>query len=86
MLLGGVTCFSDMYFYTAGYGGRRNHGGHAGGDGLIVIEFPSPYASDAKTISARVWRYAIGCAASRYSASAWRLTRHIRSATKRCAG
>ena len=32
MLLGGVTCFSDMYFYPQATARRRNHGGHAGGD------------------------------------------------------
>ena len=48
MLLGGVTCFSDMYFYPQATAAAAIKAGMRAAIGLIVIEFPSPYASDAQ--------------------------------------
>jgi len=48
MLLGGVTCFSDMYFYPQATAAAAITAGMRAAIGLIVIEFPSPYASDAQ--------------------------------------
>ncbi len=48
MLRGGVTCFNDMYFFP-GATARAALAAHMRAVlGLIVIEFPSPYASDAQ--------------------------------------
>ena len=47
MLLGGTTCFSDMYFYPDEVARQAEHHGIRAVVGLIVIEFPSVWASDA---------------------------------------
>jgi len=47
MLRGGVTCFNDMYFFPEASLEAARAAGMRVALGLIVIEFPSPYASDA---------------------------------------
>ena len=48
MLRGGVTCFNDMYFFPQAAARAARDAGMRAGLGLIVIEFPTPYASDAQ--------------------------------------
>jgi len=47
MLSGGITCFNDMYFYPESAAAAVNQAGMRANLGLVVIEFPSAYASDA---------------------------------------
>lgn len=47
MLRGGVTCFSDMYFYPEAAAQAALTAGMRAALGIIVIEFPTDYASDA---------------------------------------
>jgi 5-methylthioadenosine/S-adenosylhomocysteine deaminase len=47
MLRGGVTCFSDMYFFPEAAARAALAAKMRAAAGLIVIEFPSAYASDA---------------------------------------
>jgi len=47
MLRGGVTCFNDMYFFPEAAAEAALHAGMRAALGIIVIEFPSPYATDA---------------------------------------
>lgn len=47
MLSGGITCFNDMYFYPQAAAASANKAGMRAHLGLIVLEFPSSYASDA---------------------------------------
>jgi 5-methylthioadenosine/S-adenosylhomocysteine deaminase len=47
MLRGGVTCFNDMYFFPEAAIEAALASRMRSVHGLIVIEFPSPYASDA---------------------------------------
>ncbi|HWD21799.1 MAG TPA: TRZ/ATZ family hydrolase [Burkholderiales bacterium] len=46
MLRGGVTCFNDMYFYPEAALEAALAAGMRSSQGMIVIEFPSAYASD----------------------------------------
>lgn len=48
MLRGGVTCFNDMYFFPRDTARAAIDSGMRCAVGLIVIEFPSPYAADAQ--------------------------------------
>jgi 5-methylthioadenosine/S-adenosylhomocysteine deaminase len=48
MLRGGVTCFNDMYFFPRDAARAALASGMRGAIGLIVLDFPSPYASDAQ--------------------------------------
>jgi 5-methylthioadenosine/S-adenosylhomocysteine deaminase len=48
MLRGGVTCFNDMYFFPQATARAACDSGMRAAVGLIVTEFPSPYASDAQ--------------------------------------
>jgi 5-methylthioadenosine/S-adenosylhomocysteine deaminase len=48
MLRGGVTCFNDMYFFPQATARAACDAGMRAAVGLIVTEFPSPYASDAQ--------------------------------------
>jgi 5-methylthioadenosine/S-adenosylhomocysteine deaminase len=48
MLRGGVTCFNDMYFFPRAAARAVTEARMRAALGLIVIEFPSPYASDAQ--------------------------------------
>ena len=48
MLRGGITCFNDMYFFPRAVALAARAAGMRAALGLIVIEFPSPYASDAQ--------------------------------------
>jgi 5-methylthioadenosine/S-adenosylhomocysteine deaminase len=48
MLRGGVTCFNDMYFFPEAALEAALEAGMRAAIGLIVIEFPSAYASDAQ--------------------------------------
>ncbi len=46
MLRGGVTCFNDMYFYPEAAVEAVLESGMRGSFGMIVIDFPTVYASD----------------------------------------
>src|SRR4030081_4085396 len=46
MLRGGITCFNDMYFFPDAALEASLAAGMRSAHGLIVIEFPSAYASD----------------------------------------
>lgn len=46
MLRGGVTCFNDMYFFPEAALEAGLHAGMRAALGIIVLEFPSAYASD----------------------------------------
>lgn len=48
MLRGGVTCFNDMYFYPEAAAQAALEAGMRAALGIIVIEMPSTYASDAQ--------------------------------------
>jgi 5-methylthioadenosine/S-adenosylhomocysteine deaminase len=47
MLRGGVTCFNDMYFFPQAAAEAVVQAGIRANLGLVVLEFPSAYASDA---------------------------------------
>ncbi|TXL68288.1 TRZ/ATZ family hydrolase [Zeimonas arvi] len=47
MLMGGTTCFNDMYFFPEEAVAAARQLGMRSMQGIIVIEFPSAYASDA---------------------------------------
>jgi 5-methylthioadenosine/S-adenosylhomocysteine deaminase len=47
MLRGGITCFNDMYFYPAAAARAALDIGMRAALGLIVIDFPTVYATDA---------------------------------------
>jgi 5-methylthioadenosine/S-adenosylhomocysteine deaminase len=47
MLRGGITCFNDMYFFPEASLEAARAAGMRVALGIIVIEFPTPYASDA---------------------------------------
>ena len=47
MLRGGITCFNDMYFFPDASLEAALAAGMRSAQGMIVIEFPSAYASDA---------------------------------------
>ncbi len=47
MLSGGITCFNEMYFYPQATAIASNQAGIRANLGLLVLEFPSVYASDA---------------------------------------
>lgn len=48
MLRGGITCFNDMYFYPEMTGRAALEAGMRAALGIVVIEFPTGYASDAQ--------------------------------------
>jgi len=47
MLRGGITCFSDMYFFPEATANAALQAGLRAAIGMIAVEFPSAYASDA---------------------------------------
>lgn len=47
MLRGGTTCFSDMYFYPSAAAVSVEKAGMRACLGLVVLDFPTPYAADA---------------------------------------
>ena len=47
MLSAGITCFNDMYFYPQATAMAASQAGMRANLGLLVLEFPSAYASDA---------------------------------------
>jgi len=47
MLSGGITCFNEMYFYPQAAAISSNQAGMRANLGLVVLDFPSAYASDA---------------------------------------
>lgn len=47
MLAGGTTCFNDMYFYPQESAVSAQQAGIRANLGLVVLEFPTAYASDA---------------------------------------
>ena len=47
MLLGGVTCFNDMYFFPEAAANAAAELGMRAMLGITTLEFPTPYASDA---------------------------------------
>lgn len=46
MISGGITCFNDMYFFPASTADATLTSGMRAALGMIVIDFPSAYASD----------------------------------------
>ncbi|MCC7546130.1 MAG: TRZ/ATZ family hydrolase [Burkholderiales bacterium] len=48
MIRGGITCFSDMYFFPEEAGRAALSAGMRAALGMICIEFPTAYASDAQ--------------------------------------
>lgn len=48
MLRGGITCFNDMYFYPEMTARAALDAGMRAALGIVVIEFPTAYASDAQ--------------------------------------
>ncbi len=48
MLRGGVTCFNDMYFFPEMSGRAALEAGMRAALGIVLIEFPTAYASDAQ--------------------------------------
>ena len=48
MLLGGITTFNDMYFFPRAAAKAAMDAGMRAAVGMIVIDFPSAYASDAQ--------------------------------------
>ncbi len=48
MLRSGVTCFNDMYFFPEQAGRAAVECGMRAALGIVLIEFPTPYASDAQ--------------------------------------
>ncbi|MGZ9067032.1 MAG: TRZ/ATZ family hydrolase, partial [Burkholderiales bacterium] len=53
MLRSGITCFSDMYFFPESAAEAAVDAGMRAAIGMIVIEMPSPYASDARDYLAK---------------------------------
>ncbi len=49
MLRGGITCFNDMYFFPDAAAEAVLKSGMRATIGLITLDFPTPYASDANT-------------------------------------
>ncbi len=47
MIKGGITCFNDMYFFPKSCVEATLHSGMRAAIGMIVIDFPTAYASDA---------------------------------------
>ncbi len=47
MIKGGITCFNDMYFFPESCAQAAISSGMRAAIGMIVIDFPTPYASDA---------------------------------------
>jgi len=47
MIKGGITCFNDMYFFPESCVEAAIHSGMRASIGMIVIDFPTAYASDA---------------------------------------
>ncbi len=47
MLSGGITCFNDMYFYPRTTSVAATQAGIRANLGLVVLEFPTAYATDA---------------------------------------
>lgn len=47
MLRGGITCFNDMYFYPEATAEAAVRAGIRASIGLIALDLPTPYASDA---------------------------------------
>jgi len=47
MLRGGITCFNDMYFFPEAAARAALASGMRAAIGLIVVDFPTPYAADA---------------------------------------
>ncbi|KAF4533591.1 hypothetical protein B566_EDAN005638 [Ephemera danica] len=47
MLLGGITCFNDMYFYPEAAASAAAEFGMRAMLGITTLEFPTPYANDA---------------------------------------
>jgi len=47
MLRGGITCFNEMYFFPEAAARAALEAGMRASVGIIALEFPTPYASDA---------------------------------------
>ena len=72
MIRGGVTCFNDMYFYPEEAARAALEAGMRAALGMIVIEFPTAYASDAQDYLAKDSQSATSSGRSRCCPSAWR--------------
>jgi len=53
MLAGGTTCFNDMYFFPGAAAEAALESGMRASPGMIVINFPTAYASDAEDCLAK---------------------------------
>jgi 5-methylthioadenosine/S-adenosylhomocysteine deaminase len=53
MLRGGITCFNDMYFFPEAAARASLEAGMRASLGVIAVEFPSAYASDAEDYLAK---------------------------------
>ena len=78
MLRGGITCFNDMYFYPEASARAAITSGIRASIGMIAIDFPTAYASDATIIWPKVLRCAMNIVDIRCYRSASRPTRPIR--------
>lgn len=47
MIRGGTTCFNDMYFFPLAAAAAAQQAGLRAAIGLVVMDFPTPYAQDA---------------------------------------
>ena len=75
MIRGGVTCFNDMYFYPEAAAQAALDAGMRAALGIICIEFPTAYASDAAGLPAqRALPRATNSSTSRCSPSVWHRT------------
>lgn len=53
MMLGGISCFNDMYFFPHDAALAASSMGMRAVIGILVMEFPTPYASDAEDYLAK---------------------------------
>jgi len=53
MLMGGITCFNDMYFFPEATAAAAVEAGVRASIGIIALEFPTNYASDAQDYLAK---------------------------------
>jgi len=61
MILGGTTCFNDMYFFPEITAWQAIHHGIRAKVGLIVIDFPSVWAQTAMNILKKAWPCMSNC-------------------------
>jgi cytosine/adenosine deaminase-related metal-dependent hydrolase len=81
MLLGGTTTFNDMYFFPEVVARSAARIGMRACVGMILIKFPTVWASDPAEYLRKGWRCATSTRAIRSSARRSRRTRPTRSTT-----